>query len=174
MFIDWNQIMIDMIRRYAYPWPGKEEGKSVICRYPNLLAEVAASPTEFAYRAKAARVSTKIFAAVLEDGEELTAMELIRSTSNRSYGYLAFPTLQMVDGSTRKGRVRYRELRDLWEEAYYDLPLGDHKLIRAYISLLKAKQQIPFALWRHSCERCSWFISEREERNKPVRTARLT
>lgn len=102
----------------GYGWPGKSIHAPIKTYYPNLVAELDYSVPWLYIMAEFADVSTEIMAAVLEDNEELSLMELwkLSQRMNVPYGYLTAP-LQIVDPKTNKGKFRRWQLSDLMEQA---------------------------------------------------------
>ena len=102
----------------GYGWPGKSIYAPIKTHYPNLVAELDYSVPWLYIMAEFADVSPEIMAAVLEDNEELSLMELWRLSQrmNVPYGYLTAP-LQIVDPKTNKGKFRRWQLADLMEQA---------------------------------------------------------
>ena len=118
-----NTILQDLIQRHrywhiksGYGWPGKSIYAPAKTHYPNLVAELDYSVPWLYIMAEFADVSPEIMAAVLEDNEELSIMELCRLSQhlNVPYGYLGAP-LQIVDPKTNKGKFRRRHLSDLMD-----------------------------------------------------------
>ena len=110
---------------WEFRFKGKPEGSPAVTRYPNLLAEItmyqigrSVTLEEFA---DAANISYPVFAAVIEDGEEMTLQELygvrklIASCECAAHGdgcynalsldYLLSPALSIVYPDTNKGRL---------------------------------------------------------------------
>ena len=117
------QRIVDYLRRRhnlscGDAWPGLPVGSPAVSRYPNIAAELAASGKWLRTMAEFTNVSKEIMAAVLEDNEELSLMELWRLSQrmNVPYGYLTAP-LQIVDPKTNKGKFRRWQLSDLMEQA---------------------------------------------------------
>ena len=120
-----NTILQDLIQRHrywhiksGYGWPGKSIYTPAETHYPNLVAELGYSVPWLYSMAEFADVSTEIMAAVLEDNEELSFVELWRLSQyiHAPCGYLTAP-LQIVDPKTNKGKFRRRQLFNLMEQA---------------------------------------------------------
>lgn len=124
-----NAVLQDMILRQrkrhiagGYGWPGKSVNAPAVTHYPNILAELGHDDAPWlGYLADWADVSQEIMAAVLEDNEELSFPELFRlgQFMGVSCEYLAAPRLSVIDPATKKGKVKRRELKDLftaWED----------------------------------------------------------
>lgn len=115
-----NAIRHDVNAREAGLWEfrfkGKPEGSPAATRYPNLLAEVVLSGYSPESVADAANISYPVFAAVIEDGEEMSLEELrgiqkliasrecARCYDALSMDYLCSPALSRVCPDTNKGK----------------------------------------------------------------------
>ena len=86
-------------------WPGKPEGAPASTLYPNILAEMNGSGRYLWWFASAAHVSKEIMAAVLEDGEELTPIEVLSLARALGVapGYIQSSVLQIVSPASRRG-----------------------------------------------------------------------
>lgn len=100
-------------------WPGKSVNAPVETLYPNLVAEMGWGFPWLRLPAEFAGVSQEIMAAVLEDNEELSALELRRLSRYLSVpvGYLTAPEMSFVGPATNKGKARKRVLADLLKQA---------------------------------------------------------
>lgn len=100
-------------------WPGKPVDAPAETLYPNLLAEMGWGFPWLRLPAEFADVSKEIMAAVLEDNEELSAIEMFRLARHLSVpvAYLTAPVLSFVDPATNKGKTQKRALADLMKQA---------------------------------------------------------
>lgn len=103
-----------MIRRVSwkniqggYGWPGKPVDALAVTRYPNILAEIEAYTGWLHIPAEFAAVSQEVMAAVVEDGEELSSVELfgLCRLYGRKLAYLAAPVLQFGRPGHQQGKI---------------------------------------------------------------------
>ncbi len=115
-------------------------------------------------------MSTEVMAAVVEDNEELSIVELLGLS--RLYGckaeYLAAPTLQMVDPATNRGKRRLLELRGLMEQAAGLEVVSTHDIgwVR---DTLERGDFVTYAAWRQACQSLNNAL---QLNHRKVRTAR--
>lgn len=162
----------------GYGWPGKPIDAQAVSRYPNILAEISAYNGWLYLAADHAGVSWEIMAAVVEDGEDLTAGELGRLAAfyRCGAGLLSAPALQLVDPATNKGKTRRRRLADLVRaaEGFRGGFLTERELAmcRARLRTLERGGPITYAMWRNACQTIQ--DAERWQQRPRARSARLT
>lgn len=149
-------------------WPG--HGGPAFSRYPNLAAELAARGWSLETLCKAAGVSGEVMAGVIEDGDELEAIEIcgIANRLGVAVGYLRSPVLAIIAPTTRKGKRRKYELMVLTIEA------ENHycPILNSWETLPKMEHGRPvtFAAWRRAC----WELQDQLEEcpQQPIRTTK--
>lgn len=176
--MNYDKMYQRMIRRVrwkniqgGYGWPGKHVNAPAVTRYPNILAEIEAYTGWLHIPAEFAAVSQEVMAAVVEDGEELSVVELfgLCRLYGRKLAYIKAPTLQMVDPSTNKGKYRLRQLSDLLAQvdSLPSYPLW--KIVQARDTLERG-EPVTYSAWRRGCDE---LREEIERRNRPaIRTER--
>ncbi len=156
-------------------WPGKPVSAPAVSLYPNFLAELAAMPwPNIKFVAEFANVSPEIVTAVVEDGEELSAVELLGAARafRRNLGYLASHTLAVVDPATNKGKRRLWELETLLDR------VGEfdwRKACEIWRDGLREGYRITYAQWRWACleiEDTLEYRQHTEKKRRATRTAR--
>ena len=162
------------IRGGGIGWPGKPVGASAVSLYPNIAVELTASFYWLRTMAEFAHVSMEIMAAVIEDNEELSGVELFRLAKywGVPVGYLWAPTLQTVDPSTNKGKKRRRYFMDLMKRAA-GLKVNEREL-RFILNVRNALIQgraIPYSHYRWACHYVERAL-EAARPKIPVRTKR--
>lgn len=171
------QSMVEYLRRWhilaGYGWPGKAKGAAAVSRYPNIAAELQAGGW-LETLAEFARVSPAIMAAVIEDGEELSRMELERLACRlgRECGYLGDTTLTLVDPDTNRGKARRRTLRDGLCRFGGLLGKWDARQARAVLGDLEAGQAVTYARWRRAMDDLGEAAEHEARRRSGVRTER--
>lgn len=150
------QRMARDVRRWniegGYGWPVKPVNAPAVSRYPNILAEMEAYTGWLYLPAEFANVSREFMAAVLEDNEELSFLEM-RGLA-RLYGckldYLAAHTLQVIAPATNKGKRRMSELRSLMEQAAGLEVIGSNcEQVRRN---MERGEPVTYAAWRQACQ----------------------
>ena len=150
--------------RWEKEFHGKPVGAPVVTRYPNLLAEMVVMDYQIdvVRLSSAALVSPEVLVAAIEDGEELSASEMLRivnrlnaSKSGRhpvTYGYLASPKLSLVWPDTNKGQVQALEFGRTYAEAWSLRTLGDHEraVITAVRDFFRDKKSFYYAAYRYA------------------------
>lgn len=165
------RLLLRQRRRYAEEgrtWPGSPPARAVSL-YPNILAELDASGESLEKLAGYARVSPEIMAAVLEDGEELSARELRRldySLGTGGSGYLAAPTLQMVRPGTRRGAALFRRLDEMLTGAEDIRQSADVR------DALGGGRSITYAEYRWACRRILEAQKKNGKKRKRIRAER--
>lgn len=176
--MNYDKMYQRMIRRVrwkniqgGFGWPGKPVDASAVTHYPNILAEIEAYTGWLHIPAEFAAVSQEVMAAVVEDGEELSVVELfgVCRLYGRKLAYIKAPTLQMVDPSTNKGKYRLRQLSDLLSQVD-SLPSGHLWKIVQTRDTLERGEPVTYSAWRRGCDELQ---EEIERRNRPaIRTER--
>lgn len=160
-------------------WPGKPYFAPAVTRYPNILAEVCAAigypnidhPAEFA------GVSREIIAAIIEDNEELSNLEL-RQLEQRwgrgPVGYLASPVLQTIDPLSNKGRVRRRVLSDLLEATADMADEYTQRYVEDVLEAMASGYVITYAQWSDACRELwlAQYFGKRKKLRDSVRKVR--
>lgn len=160
-------------------WPGKDYFAPAVTRYPNILAEVCAAigypnidhPAEFA------GVSREIIAAVIEDNEELSSLELCRLEQRWGrgpVGYLASPVLQIIDPLSNKGGARRRFLADLIKDTADMADEYTRQYAERVLEAMNSGNVITYAQWRDACRELRWaqYFGEQKKMRDSVRRAR--
>lgn len=151
-------------------WPGKSVNAPVETLYPNLVAEMGWGFPWLRLPAEFAGVSQEIMAAVLEDNEELSCLELLRLGRYLGVpvGYLAAPDMSFVDPSTNKGKARRRYLADLLKQAE-GLDLWRAELV---LSSLREGRAVTYASYRCAIKELSDAIDRNQRAQHRPRSTR--
>lgn len=161
----------------GYGWPGKPVNAPASTRYPNILAELDWGSPWLYIMAEFAGVSQEIMAAVMEDNEDLSAVEGFKLARylGVSMEYLFSPELSMVDPSTNKGKARLRKLTDLIHEAK---DLEDDLLWRWKIEWVRDDLQngtpVTYASWRYACREIEEAQERKRHKERKPRSIRLS
>lgn len=167
----YQRLLLRQRRRYTEEgktWPGSPPARAVSL-YPNILAELDASGESLEKLAEYAHVSPEIMAAVLEDGEELSARELRRldySLGAGGNGYLAAPVLQLVRPGTRRGDAFSRRLNEIAAGA------DDIRRSVDVLDTLEQGRPVTYAEYRWACRRLLEAQKKKGKRARRVRTER--
>ncbi len=171
----WYQNQVKRLRKSEETWPGKSENESAETLYPNIAAEINASGHYLHTVAEHAGVTCEILAAVIEDREELTFNEMMKLAGywQCNFRYLCAGTLQVVDGSTNKGKARLRKLRNLMA-----IMEGEDYRKKDYVekvcAILDCGETITYANYRWAVQHVvdGWNYSQ-WKKGKGIRTTRV-
>lgn len=154
-------------------WPGKPLNAPAVTLYPNILAEICATPNRnIELFAEFANVSTEIMAAVVEDNEELSITEILCLAQRIGIPleYLAAPRLSIIDPFTNKGKARRRALADLLKEA--DGHVSWQCWYESVLSDLDRGEIITYASYRRSVYELKEAIERKRMKRHRPRTKR--
>jgi len=152
-----NLMIRNMIRQQRYlngrNWPGKTLNAPAVTRYPNILSEIDASGMCLWCPAQHAGVSKEIMAAVLEDNEELSILELcgLCALYRCKRSYLCAPTIQIVNPATNRGKVRLRQLSSLIKQVD-GLEVFSMWSIEQTRDAMERGERVTYAAWRQACQ----------------------
>lgn len=123
-----------------------------------------------------AGVSQEIMAAVMEDDEDLSAVELFKLARYLGVraGYLLSPELSMVDPSTNKGKARLRQLLDLMSKAKaIDDDLLWWQMIERVRNDLQRGDPVTYASWCWACNNIEDALERKRRKERKPRSTRL-
>lgn len=172
------QYMAQFVRthqiRGGWGWPGKAVSAPAETRYPNILAEMDASFTWLHLLAEFSGVSPDVMAAIVEDNEEMSALEMrgLARYIRVSMGYLASPRLSMIDSATNKGRARLRQLSDLMQQTE-GLDISMMWSIEQTRDAMERGELVTYASWRWACQEINDALEYRRNTERKRRTTRM-
>lgn len=122
-------------------------------------------------------MSREIIAAVIEDNEELSSLELWRLEQRWGrgpVGYLTSPVLQTIDPLSNKGKARRRFLSDLLEDTADMADEYTRCYVERVLEAMSSGNVITYARWSDACRELRWaqYFGKRKKLRDSVRKAR--
>ncbi|MEA4846997.1 MAG: hypothetical protein VB106_07180 [Clostridiaceae bacterium] len=166
-------------RMGGYSWAKPYWGRPAYSKYPNIAAELQAFRVWVANLADVAHVSDEIMAAVINGGESLSPVEIMRICTylGTSFDYISSPVISLLNPNTRKGKLQCKELFDAISKA--DVVCGreedaNRNRISVTCEKLKHGVNITWAEYRWALFTVQNIVEEKRTRNFSRRSLPLS